>query len=260
MRPRTGGGAWCAERLRVYRSARIGSKPRSVDSPVVDLAPDIVLATWSAGLAAAAGVVAWWRIVGPGYTWLAAGTVLLFGVPAAAAGGGVVAWIAVALAAGALVMARRVHVVTACLVISSVLFLVAASVDANLIAALSGALLLGGVTAEMMLGHWYLVDPRLPRSALRRLAVAGGLGAFVDVVVLAFLGVFPWESGDAVMGIGFVVLAATTALLMVAVWFALAEEGYAGVMAATGLSYLAVLTAIGAAVAGRLLVSESVLG
>ena len=37
------------------------------------------------------------------------------------------------------------------------------------------------------------------------------------------------------------------------------EEGYAGVMSATGLSYLALLTTIGAVVVGRLLVDGPVL-
>lgn len=39
---------------------------------------------------------------------------------------------------------------------------------------------------------------------------------------------------------------------------ALREPAYSAVMAATGLSYLAVLTVIGAGVAGRALVAESV--
>lgn len=111
----------------------------------------------------------------------------------------------------------------------------------------------------MMLGHWYLVDPRLPRWALRRLAVAAGVGAIVDFGVLVGLGVFPWSAGDAAVGIGFIVLAITTVVLLVGVLGALREEGYAGVMSATGLSYLALLTTIGAAVVGRLLVDGSVL-
>jgi hypothetical protein len=46
---------------------------------------------------------------------------------------------------------------------------------------------------------------------------------------------------------------------MAMVWSSLGEAGYSGVMAATGLSYLAVLTAAGAAVIGRLLVDGPVL-
>jgi hypothetical protein len=51
----------------------------------------------------------------------------------------------------------------------------------------------------------------------------------------------------------FAALTATTGLLVVAVSFSLRERGYAGVMAATGLSYLAVLTAFGVTVVGRML-------
>ncbi len=46
-----------------------------------------------------------------------------------------------------------------------------------------------------------------------------------------------------------------TALLITGVWFSLKEDGYSGVMAATGLSYLGVLTAFGVVVVGRLLVA-----
>jgi len=73
------------------------------------------------------------------------------------------------------------------------------------------------------------------------------------------LGVFPWAEGDLVVGLGFVLAALTTAALMAMVWFSLGEPGYSGVMAATGLSYLATLTAIGAAVVGRLLLGGPVL-
>jgi hypothetical protein len=46
-----------------------------------------------------------------------------------------------------------------------------------------------------------------------------------------------------------------TGLLVTGVWFSLKEPSYSGVMAATGLSYLGVLTAFGVVVAGRLLVA-----
>jgi hypothetical protein len=63
-----------------------------------------------------------------------------------------------------------------------------------------------------------------------------------------------WD--DEIIGWAFLVLATTTVLLAIAVWFALNEPSYPGVMAATGLSYLAILTAIGAVVAGRALIDE----
>ncbi len=48
-------------------------------------------------------------------------------------------------------------------------------------------------------------------------------------------------------------LTLVSALLVAGVSFALREPFYSGVMAATGLSYLAVLTAFGVVVVGRLL-------
>ena len=182
---------------------------------------------------------------------------MLLGVPAALGGDSAFAWIGCGLAALVIVCARHRHRVASAAIAAAIAFGVAA-VDSNPLAVISGAVFLGGVTAEMMLGHWYLVDPRLPRWALRRLALAGGVAAIIDFGVLAGLGVFPWSAGDTALGIGFVVMAVATVVLMAAVVGALREEGYSGVMAATGLSYLALLTAIGAVVVGRLLVEGSV--
>jgi hypothetical protein len=199
------------------------------------------------------GLVAFWRIVGPGYTWLASAVTLVFGIAAAIAVSGPLVWggCALALAAGA--TARRPPAVVMLAGLSAVLFAVAAAQDGGALLAVSGAVFLGGVTSEMMLGHWYLIAPRLPRSALRALAVVGGAGAVFDAIVVAGRGAFPWASEDFIMGVAFVVLSATSLLLMAAVFFALRERGYSGVMAATGLSYLAVLTSIGSAVLGRAL-------
>lgn len=219
----------------------------------MDLSPAIVLATWAAGLAGALAVVARWRVVGPGFTWLGAGVTLLAGVPAAAAMRDVWAWIGCGLCAVGALGARREAMVVALAGAAAACFVMAAASDHAPVAAVSGAVLLGGVTGEMMLGHWYLVDPRLPRRTLRTLGAIGGIGAVADFAVLAGSGAIPWTGSDAVIGAGFVLLAVTTVVLMAAVWFALGERGYAGVMAATGLSYLAVLTAIGSAVLGRIL-------
>jgi hypothetical protein len=212
---------------------------------------------WAGGIAAGSALVARWRIVGRGFTWLAGGVVLLFGVPAAAISGSAIAWAGCFLALVFALSSSRPGVGVVAGLAAAVAFLWVT--DGNLVANVSGAAFLGGVTAEMMLGHWYLVDPQLPRWALRRLAIIGGLGVVVDVVVLVALGVFGWPASDLAVGLGFVVLAATSALLMLGVYVALGEEGYAGVMSATGLSYLALLTAIGAVVIGRMLVEGPVL-
>ncbi len=210
---------------------------------------------WAAGVAACAAVVAWWRIVGPGFGWLSAFVVLLFGVPAAAVGGGPWAWTGVALAAAGFGLARHHRLSAGALAVSAAAFGAAATFDSEVLAVATGALALGGITAEMILGHWYLVDPRLPRWALRRLDAAAALGLALDAGVLVALGALGWQEADAVLGWAFVALTAMSAVLIVAVWFALREPRYSGVMAATGLSYLAVLTVFGAAVSGRIVVS-----
>ena len=212
-----------------------------------------MLATWAGGVAAAAALVARWEIVGPGFIRLSGAVVLGFGIPAALAGSTPFPWVGVVLCAAAVLSARWRTPLVVFMVVAAGCFVVAASLDGAFVPAASGALLLGGVTGEMMLGHWYLVDPRLPREALRRLAAIGALGAVADFGVLAGFGAIPWAGFDPMFGVGFVLLGATTLVLMAAVWFALAEPGYSGVMAATGLSYLAVLTGFGSVVLGRIL-------
>jgi len=226
----------------------------------MDVTPALVLSMWAAGLAAGAAVVARWRIVGPGYTWLAGGVTLLLGVPAALAADSALAWVGVGGAILIVLGARRWALAVLGGAVAALAFSVVAVLEGSPVAAISGAIFLGSVTAEMMLGHWYLVDPRLPRWALRRLAWVGVAAALLDLVVLSASGVFPWVAGDATVGIGFIVLSITTGVLMLAVIGALREEGYSGVMAATGLSYLALLTAIGAAVVGRLLLEGPIFG
>ena len=154
-----------------------------------------------------------------------------------------------------LASARRPREFTAAsFAVAAVLYLAAAIPDGGLVLSITGAAALGGITGEMLLGHWYLIDPTLPRWALKRLAAVGGAGMVADAaVVLADTG-FSWE--DDIIGWAFVVLALTTVVLAVAVWFALNEPSYPGVMAATGLSYLAILTAVGAVVAGRVLIDD----
>jgi hypothetical protein len=221
----------------------------------VDVTPSGVLAMWAAGLGGGLVFVAHRRMVRRGYVWLAAGITALFGVTAGAAGGGWWAHAGSACMLAVIVVAERPVPVIALSGTGSALLL-AAAIAAGLhpAAVITGAVVLGAVTTEMMLGHWYLVDPRLPRPALRLLALVGAAGAAVDGTVLAALGAVPWSGDAAVMGGGFLVMVVTTTVLMVLVHSSLGERGYSGVMAATGLSYLAVLTATGAVVLGRMLV------
>jgi hypothetical protein len=212
---------------------------------------------WTAGVAGGAALIALWRIVGPGFLWLSAGVGVLLGAAAWAAGGGTAAAIGTVALVAAGVAARRPQLAAGAFAVSAVGFLIVAATRGTLVGALTGALALGGVTDEMLLGHWYLVDPRLPRRPLRRLAGAALVGVVLDAVLVAGRGGIPWSAGATAVGWAWVALSTTSLLLVVAVWFALREPAYSAVMAATGLSYLAVLTVIAASVAGRSLFAEN---
>lgn len=203
-------------------------------------------------MAGGAALVSQWGIVGPGYGLLTSLAITIAGGVTALAGSsslGIVAALA-ALAAG--LMARRPRIAGALFAVAALGFFAVAVRDGGFLPAVSGSVLLGGMTSEMLLGHWFLVDPQLPRWALQRLGVMAGIGLVAEVAVVAALGAF--GSSDGVMIAALAALAVMAALLVAAVWFSLQETGYSGVMAATGLSYLGVLTSFGVVVVGRLLV------
>lgn len=218
----------------------------------LSISPTTLLAMWAGGIASATGFVAWWRVVGPGFIWTAGGVVLLTGLGSAAAG--VLPPIAMVAVVVAMVLARRPMVAASLFGMSGVVFVVHAvtQVPSDLVLVITGAAALGGTTSEMLLGHWYLVDPKLPRWTLRRLDGAGIAGLAADAIAVMALGAL---DGAGVLGWAFVVLAVLGLLMMVGVWFSLKEQGYEGVMAATGLSYLSVLTALGTVALGRFLIA-----
>ncbi len=213
--------------------------------------PGFILLAWGAGLALAVGLVSLARVVGPGFNWLTAGAAGVIALGGTLASG---AWWARAgllfLAVG-LIWARNRRFAGVMYLLAGAGYLVQASLLGGWAPAATAALGLGGVTGEMMLGHWYLVDPRLPRWSLRALALAGIVGLGLDATVLVVAGDLP-PGGAA---IAFWVLLGTSIVLMAAVLGALRYPAYSGVMAATGLSYLAVLTTLGAVFLGRALVA-----
>lgn len=206
---------------------------------------------WAAGIAAGAIPIARWRIVGTGFHRIAAGSAALVGLGALVfdQNPGTVGGL-VGLAVAVLVAGRSTWLALA-LAGATTGFLLSAFSSGDWPVVITGALTLGAVTDEMLLGHWYLVDPRLPRWALKSLDAAAALGLAADFGLLAAEGALRWESEALVVGWAFVALSLMSAVLLIAVWFALREHGYNGVMAATGLSYLAVLTVIGATISGR---------
>ncbi|MGB5379409.1 MAG: hypothetical protein WBO25_00240 [Acidimicrobiia bacterium] len=226
----------------------------------MDLSPALILATWVSGIAAGGAVVAWWRVVGPGYLWLVGAVVGAIGALSAAAGAGRIAWAGVVMAVVGALGARSRNVATPAFTLGTGFFL--ASVWETEVAAIAflitGILFLGGITTEMMLGHWFLVDPTLPRWSLIALDAVAAVGLVLEVAVVVASGSLAMSGQDAVYGVVYVVLAVFCAVLMLGVWGSLREPRYSGVMAATGLSYLAVLVAFGVVTVGRSLVAGSI--
>lgn len=218
----------------------------------MDLTPSLVLAMWTAGVAGGAAAVARWNVVGPGYVWLTAATTAVFGGFVILAGGGAWAVAGVVASVVGFAAARTPPVAAGALAVGALAFAMAAWIDSPIGPVVSGAVLVGGITSEMMLGHWYLVDPRLPRWALYRLAAAGAVGLVVDAAIISTRLLSGGLRADAVFVWAYVALATMTGLLVAGVWFSLREPRYTGVMAATGLSYLAVLTSLGVVVVGRM--------
>lgn len=197
-----------------------------------------------------AGVVSFGRIVGPGFTWLTAGIAALVGLPGALAMDGWWARAGLVLVLVGILWARNRPFAGLALVLGGLAYLTQAALLAGWVPASTAALALGGVTGEMALGHWYLVDPRLPRRALRDLAIVGIAGLVAEAVLMVYLDV-----GFSGGSIGYWVLVVTSVVLMAAVIAAIRYPAYSGVMAATGLSYLALLTTLGAVFVGRAIVA-----
>jgi hypothetical protein len=123
---------------------------------------------------------------------------------------------------------------------------------------LAGAAFLGAVTDAMLLGHWYLVQPGLPRRLLNELVTALGWVWPIEVVAMLLpTGMISVWNGDVddgwngTLGWFWAACAVTTIVLVVVTRAALRERAYSAVMAATGLLYLAILTAFGTDLVAR---------
>jgi hypothetical protein len=136
--------------------------------------------------------------------------------------------------------------------------LVAAGIDAGdpvllaLARTLVGALFLGAVSDAMLLGHWYLVQPGLARAPIIELVRWTAILWPYELLVLLWpTGMLSVLSGTIDDGYGgmlgwyWVASTVATILLVGATRVTLRERQYSAVMAATGLLYLAILTAFG---------------
>lgn len=125
---------------------------------------------------------------------------------------------------------------------------------------LVGTLFLGVVSDAMLLGHWYLVQPGLSREPLSELVRWTGITWVPEVALLllptGMLSVLSGSIDDGwggMLGWFWAACAVTTGGLVVVTVAALREKQYSAVMAATGLLYLAILTAFGTDVVARAL-------
>lgn len=146
--------------------------------------------------------------------------------------------------------------------------LIAAGVDAgdpmvlSVLRTLVGAAFLGSITDAMLLGHWYLVQPGLARGPLNELVRwLGVIWPFEVLLLLIPTGMFSVFSGSiddgygGILGWFWIACAVTTIGLVFVTRAALRERQYAAVMAATGLLYLAILTAFGTDLVARAVLS-----
>ena len=128
----------------------------------------------------------------------------------------------------------------------------------DLLRVLVGAAFLGAVTDLMLLGHWYLVQPGMTRKLLNELTNAVLFIWPLEVVVMILpTGMISVLNGsiddgwNGILGYFWLGCAVLTGVLAVFTRAALKERSYSAVMAATGLSYLAILTAFGTDLVAR---------
>lgn len=204
-----------------------------------------------ATLAASAAVVADERAVRVAVL-LAAATAVLLGlslsslIVRADRAGVLLGWAAAAAAAATLVGFARVA---------------GPGFGSALIQVTAGAAFMGAVTDGLLLGHWYLVDRRLPREHIQRYAVILIAAVAVEAVAVAVLGF----GGRAAVGFSLFLqiaglatwlalgMVACTALIAVLIRATLRGGGGGrAVQAATGFFYLAVITAFTAEMAAKI--------
>lgn len=211
--------------------------------------------------------------IGAGYGWLLRGTF------AALAAGGVAAGIATDV----LVMREAASIVVALVSIATIrrknprwdlvapvvgmVGVIFAAVDAanggseiavSVVRVVVGAAFLGAVSDAMLLGHWYLVQPGLPRSilgeivtALRWITPCEIVAMLVPTGMVSVLNGSIDDGWNGTLGWFWVACAVTTVVLTEVTRLALRERSYSAVMAATGLLYLAILTAFGTDLVAR---------
>lgn len=239
----------------------------------------LVLLEWTAGWVGAAAWSQSWSVITRGHFRISAWGALLLGILAAVAARAALTGAEKTSAVGVLAVALVAAVVLYLLVqysrtdlpgvvVGAGAALVGAAVlgaAATLISGwpssfaalqlLAGAVLLGAVTNGMMLGHWYLNQPGLKPWALARLT-ALALGAVGAPLVVGLAGVTKLAAastsgaalgipgfGEAFGAFFYAIWVALIAFTGAVVWMARRCIKIRSIQSATGLYYVAILTA-----------------
>ena len=133
----------------------------------------------------------------------------------------------------------------------------------SILRVLAGAVFLGVISDAMLLGHWYLVQPGLARAPILELVRFTGY-AWLPHTIVFLLPTGMWSVLNGTIDDGFrgmlgwfwAASTIATIVLLFVTRAALKERQYAAVMAATGLLYLAILTAFGQDVVARILLDR----
>jgi hypothetical protein len=234
-----------------------------------DAVVSVVLFEWAAGVVAAASWTQSWAVVRRGHFRIVAWAGVVLGGLAALASGAdvsVLAALFLALVVAYLVVqyapTDRPGVVTgygAAGVGAVMLALVAGLVSGwpyalAVVELLSGAVLLGAVTNGMLLGHWYLNQPGLKPWALARLtnlsligtvasAAAGAAGAVLLMGASTDGAAFALGAGAQLAPAFFFIWLLLVGFTGVVVWMAHRCTRIRSIQSATGLMYIAILTA-----------------
>ena len=128
----------------------------------------------------------------------------------------------------------------------------------NLLSSLLPILLVSSVFSSMMIGHWFLVDPTIERIGMKNISKFSS-GLSILLAFLVFINIYESSSmffssvSENLLKNVVILLYLSSALLSFGSLKSLQEKSYTGVMASTGLSYLALIVALGAS--GTLILS-----
>ena len=128
----------------------------------------------------------------------------------------------------------------------------------SLLSSLLPILLVSSVFSSMMIGHWFLVDPTIERIGMKNISKFSS-GLSILLAFLVFINIYESSSmffssvSENLLKNVVIFLYLSSALLSFGSLKSLQEKSYTGVMASTGLSYLALIVSLGAS--GTLILS-----